>query len=453
MVRTLWKKVAACMTCAAIGMATMMVAPSAFAADKVTLKDGTILEGTITREVGGIVWLKTKIAGIEQEKMILPEELKTIAREGEAVEKGAEAETLAKVGDEKDELGAMTAAVLSGEGEEQTYKPGVPKAMVLTMGDEENGHTVGIYMTADIVRRALPTIEKELGTDGTGILVIRIHSGGGLLLEIQRLSDLIEFELKPRFRVVAWIDHAISAAAMTAHCIEEIYFTTDGEYGSCTGFAGGADRPIEGYALEEVLAMMEKISDRGKHDHLIMRAMQIQQPLSATVYPDGSVKFFPDTTSGEIVVNRANEKVQEVLTFNANSALKVKFSSGTADSLADLARLMNVPEIQWVGKKVKGVPWPISKAEEMQIKFRRQTKEDANSLNRLWAQFQRKLAAAQAAQPRDRPSFVGQARQTLERLKAMFRNNPNQKLLILGGSKEYERWVEEQERILRDLLK
>lgn len=446
MVRTLWKKIA---TCAALTLATLMVVPSAFAADKVTLKDGTVLEGTITREVGGILWMKTKIGGIEQEKMILPEEFKSLVRDGEAAAKSADA----KATDSKDEVGSVTAAVLAGEGEEQKYKPGVPRAMVLTLGDEENGHTVGIYMTADIIRRAIPTMEKELGTDRTGILVLRIHSGGGLLLEIQRLSDIIEYELKPRFRVVAWIDHAISAAAMTGHCIEEIYFTTDGEYGSCTGFAGGADRPVEGYALQEVLAQMEKISDRGKHDRLIMRAMQIQQPLSATVYPDGTVKFFGDTTSGEIVVNRANEKVQEVLTFNANSALKVKFSSGTADSVSDLARLMNVPEIQWVGKQVKGVPWPISKAEEMQIKFRRQTKEDAEALNRSWGQFQRLLAAAQAAEPRDRPSFVGQARQTLERLKAMFKNNPNQKLLILGGTKEYERWVEEQERTLRDLLK
>lgn len=449
MVRTLWKKIAMCAT---LSLGAMLACPGAFAADKVTLKDGTVLEGTITREVGGIVWMKTKIAGVEQEKMILPEELKSIAKEGDAEAKPAE-DTAKAADGKKDDVGAITSAVLSGEGEEPQYKPGVPKALVLTMGDEENGHTVGIYMTADIVRRAIPTLEKELGTDRTGILVIRIHSGGGLLLEIQRLSDLIEYELKPRFRVVAWIDHAISAAAMTAHCIEEIYFTTDGEYGSCTGFAGGADRPVEGYELQEVLAQMEKISDRGKHDRLIMRAMQIQQALSATVYPDGTVKFFPDTTSGEIVVNRANDKVQEVLTFNANSALKVKFSSGTADSLSDLARLMNVPEIQWVGKQVKGVPWPISKSEEMQIKFRRQTKEDAEALNRMWGQYQRLLGAAQAAQPRDRPSFVGQARQSLERLKAMFKNNPNQKLLILGGSKEYDRWVEQQERTLRDLLK
>ena len=107
------------------------------------------------------------------------------------------------------------------------------------------------------------------------IVVFRFYSGGGLLLEIQPLSDIIQSKYKKKFHSVAWIESAISAAAMTAHTFNDIYFTSQANYGACTGFAGSLDRPVVGIELEEVLAMMEKISDRGGHDTRIMRAMQI----------------------------------------------------------------------------------------------------------------------------------------------------------------------------------
>lgn len=428
----------------ALAVVGLFASPSAFAADKVVLKDGTVLTGTIVRETSGIVWIKTTTGGIETERMVLPDELKSVERDTGSAKTEAPAEETTD-----DAAGDQPANGSKLEGEEPEYKPGVPRALVLTLGDEQNGHMVGVYMTAEIIRRAIPTLEKELGTDRTGILVLRVHSGGGMLLELQKLSDVIENELKPRFRVVGWIDHAISAAAMTMHCVEEIYFTTDGEYGGCTAFAGGADRPVEGFALEEILYMMEKISARGKHDPLLMRSMQIQMPLSATIDENGNVKYFPDATSGEMVVNPE----REVLTLNAKSAERIKFSSGRADSIEELAKHMGLPEVQWVGKRVRGYPWPISKSEEMQIRFREKTKEDQAAEGRLWESYGRRLAAAQAAQERDRASFVGQARQNLERIKAIFRNNPNLKLLRFGGDRQYREWLDEQERILRDLLK
>jgi hypothetical protein len=428
----------------ALALVGLFATPSTLAADKIVLKDGTILTGAIVRESSGIVWIKTNVGGIETERMVLPDEVKSVDRDAGKADAKADAKEDALAGDE---AAAGAASVL--EGDEPEYKPGVPRALVLTLGDEQNGHMVGVFMTADIIRRSIPTLEKELGTDRTGILVLRVHSGGGMLLELQKLSDVIENELKPRFRVVGWIDHAISAAAMTMHCVEEIYFTTDGEYGGCTGFRGGADKPMEGFELEEVLYMMEKISARGKHDPLLMRSMQIQMPLSATIDENGVVRYFGDANSGEIVVNPE----REVLTLNALSAEKIKFSSGRADSIEELARHMGLPEVQWVGKRVRGYPWPISKAEEMQIRFREQTKEDQAAEGRLWASYERRLAAAQAAQERDRAGFVGQARQNLERIKAIFRNNPNLKLLRFGGDRPYREWLDEQERILRDLLK
>src|ERR1041384_4869288 len=136
---------------------------------------------------------------------------------------------------------------------------GVPRAAVISLGDHDK-EMVGQFITADSLDRCIPLLEKE----HIDIVAIRINSGGGALLEIQKLSDEIEFKFKPKFRTVAWIEHAISAAAMTAHCMEEIYLMPGASYGACTGWYGQLTA-VKGRDLQEVLYMMEKISARGKH--------------------------------------------------------------------------------------------------------------------------------------------------------------------------------------------
>ncbi|MEO0631245.1 MAG: hypothetical protein AAFY46_11050, partial [Planctomycetota bacterium] len=63
--------------------------------------------------------------------------------------------------------------------------------------------------------RALdPRHGLELGLEL--LVVIKIKSGGGFGLEVQKISDVIHEEFKPKFQTVAWIESAISAAAMSA---------------------------------------------------------------------------------------------------------------------------------------------------------------------------------------------------------------------------------------------
>ncbi len=421
-----------------------MPAASAMAADRVTLKDGTVLEGTIVRETNGIVWIKVNVSGVEQERMLLPSEVKGVERNVS----GGETSTKASPAREEKTDDAITTPVIVPS---TTAKSGVPRAMVLTMGDATNGNDmVGVYMTSHSVEQALDTIKEEIGDDGTGVLVLRINSGGGMLLEIQKLSDMIQNDLKPKFRVVGWIEFATSAAAMTAHAIEEIYFTRRGEYGSCTGFRGNQFAPMEGYELEVVLHMMERISARGKYNPLIMRAMQIQQPLSATVKPDGTVEWYPDAKGGEIVVNRDGE----VLSFNSLEAERVKFSRGTADTLEELTKAMGYNELNWVGERMEGIPWPVSKAEKMQMDFRAKTRDAQNSMEVINGKFMRTAAQAQQSQDRaTRSALVGTARRELDKLKAHIRNNPRLALITWGGEEEFRQWIEEREDFLRDLLR
>lgn len=414
----------------------------AYALDRLTLKDGTVLEGSVTREIDGTIWFKYSIAGVEQTKMFTATEYTTLEREAGAAPSKEEA---AK---------PVAASPEAGKQAKPNPRPGVPRAAVVTLGetrDEKQGDMVGIYMTSYALEQMLPMLEEEVGNDGTGVVVLRVNSGGGALLEIQKISDVIHEKYKKKFRTVGWIDSAISAAAMSILCVEEIYFANKANFGACTGYSGRLVA-IKGLQLERVLVMMEKISARGGYDPLIMRSMQIEQPVSATRLSDGTMKFFADATSGEIIVNRE----KEILTLNAENALQIGFSKGTASTLEELTKAMGYTELQWVGEDVKGSLYPISKAEKWNIGYRKQAKNDEDRTQEYFAKYQMNVQAAASEQTREgRARFIGRARAALEQIKAMIRNNPNFIMFALGmnDEEEYKKWIEEQEKLLRDLMR
>lgn len=413
----------------------------AFAADKLILKDGKVLDGTIVREVEGVVWFKYSVAGVETTTMYTPGEYSKIERDVKAAAPVATAT-------------ATPAATPAGNAPTPTPKSGVPRAAVITLGetrDDKQGDMVGIYMTAYALQQMRPLLEEEIGNDGTGVVVLRINSGGGALLEIQKLSDEIHNVYKKKFRTVGWIDSAISAAAMTAIALEEIYFSDKGNFGACTGYSGRLNA-MKGIGLERVLMMMQAISARGQYEPLIMRAMQIDQPLSATRGGDGRMKFFGDETSGDFIVNRKGE----ILTLNSQTALEIDFSRGTASTLDELTKALGYKELNWVGENVQGSLYPISRAEKWNISFRKQAKIDEDRTEEYRATYDMNVQAAASEQTREgRARFIGRSRSALDRIKAMIRNNPNFILFALNMEDEdaYKEWLTEQEKRLRDLMR
>jgi hypothetical protein len=426
--------------------ALLMAAVCGVRADTLTLKDGRVLEGTVVRETDGIVWFKYKVGGVETTD---PFESGKIAGIEKGEHKAPEAkgdgktETKAETKDAKTVTAAATPASTTAKPAES--KTGVPRIAVITLGEGHEKDMVGIFITADALKRAIPLLEEERVTD----VVFRVNSGGGALLEIQKLSDVIQNEYKKRFRVVAWIESAISAAAMTSHCIEEIYFMEHGNYGACTGWFG-ALQAVEGRELQEVLYMMEKISARGKHDPQIMRAMQIMEPLSCTINEQtGEVSWYQNL-DGDYVVNPK----ERILCFNSQDALKYKFSKGTADDINSLAKLMGYSEYELVGKTIPGVPYPVCRAEQLEREFRETTFKDQSLTRSYFIEYQGAVGMARGAPPEDRGKFVGKARQALEKIKRMVKNNPNFALFVFNMTPEkFKRWVDEQEDLLRELMK
>ena len=130
--------------------------------------------------------------------------------------------------------------------------------------------TVGIQINATAWERVVPMLEK----DNIDTVVVRINSGGGLLLEVDKFHKVFIEGYKPRFRTVAWVESAISAAAMSPWVLEEFYMMPEGNIGGATAWSGNL-KAVQGVGLEQVLHQMEKASVIGKRDPAIARAMQI----------------------------------------------------------------------------------------------------------------------------------------------------------------------------------
>ncbi|MBX3376653.1 MAG: hypothetical protein KF678_06585 [Phycisphaeraceae bacterium] len=410
-------------------------------ADTLTLKDGRTLEGEVARELNGYIWFKYKVGGLETTQMFSPAEITKLERTT-----GTPAKTDTPAAKPSDQTRPSDPAKPSTRPAPGTSAKlsSAPRAAVITLGEGGDKDMVGLYMTADAIERAIPLLEKEK----VEIVVFRINSGGGALLEIQKLSDVIELKYKPKFRVVAWIESAISAAAMTAHCIEEIYFMPKGNYGACTGWSGQLVA-VKGRQLEEVLYMMERISARGKHDPKIMRSMQIMDPLSCNIDENGDVQWFQND-SGTFLVNPKDR----ILTFNSETASKYKFSRGTASTIEELGKLMGYTELVWVGKEVPGVPYPICEAEELQRQFRAKTYMDTLRLREYWDTYQTNVGVARSVPFEERGKFVARARGALDNIKRMVKNNPNLALFQFNMLEEqFKEWVEEREEELRRLTR
>ncbi len=419
-------------------------AQAALADDKIIMNDGRVFEGEIVREVDGYIWIKVGSGGLARPELLAMGDIKEIVRDtpaatAQATPAKGSAASIATIADKATQ--AETKPVVSTTGQ-------ATRAAIITLGEGGGKDMVGLFMTAHILKEIKPLLKK----DDVEIVVFLINSGGGALLEIQRLSDVIEEEYKgpDGFRTVAWIESAISAAAMTAHSIEVIYFMPEGNYGACTGYSGALNA-MKGRSLEEVVYMMEKISARGGYDPDIMKAMQHSRyALSADITEDGDVLWWGNE-EGESVVN----PLGRILTFDSESALRFGFSRGTARTLEELEDAMQLGEVEWVGRDVKGFFYPISKAEDINMRFRKKTFDDQTRANEYFLIYQAAIQLASNEQERQRRAmFVGKARTQLNAIVSMVRNNPNLALFVMNMLEDqYTQWVAEQRQLLKDLMR
>ena len=67
---------------AATMLLTLALGADRAMADKVTLKNGTVVQGTIIREADGAVWIKVAAGGIDDTKFYTKDEIKGVEKDG-----------------------------------------------------------------------------------------------------------------------------------------------------------------------------------------------------------------------------------------------------------------------------------------------------------------------------------------------------------------------------------
>lgn len=223
-----------------------------------------------------------------------------------------------------------------GKGPKKSASPMAekPRIFVLPM----NG-TVGTGMR----HNEIEAVAKEADKFGDGqIIVLLIESGGGLVIEGDKIHATLK-EVKKRHRVIAWIREAISAAAFTAlHC-DEIYFMRVGAFGSITMFAGTT--AISGRELDAWLEKIAEVAKMGNRPPIVAQAM-VTNPIECSYDKDedGNVTWY-STMQGKYKLSDAKEN----LTLNASNALHSGFSDGTADTVEELAALLQLKD--WTEEK------------------------------------------------------------------------------------------------------
>lgn len=384
-----------------------------------TLKDGRTITGAIAREAGEYIWIDL---GLGNAVMYGPDDYVKIERSGGAASSApVELNTTTSYRDEPIEK-----------------KPGVFRAAVLSLEG-----TVGTHMAAPPLKEAI----EELEEDQIDLLVLKVNSGGGMLIEIEKMSNIIENEFKPRFKTVAWIESAISAAAMTSYTCEDIYFMTRGNFGSATGWfqSGSGIGLVEGRDLEEALYLMERIAERGEHSPELFRSMQILEPLSAVLDSDGNPIEFRNDLTGDVIINEADD----IISFNSQEAVRWNLSRGVADSISELGAMiieqnpdLGIQDIVWVGERLEDEPYPITEAEKLQRTWREEADFIDNRLGELFTKYQMSLQNAQA-----RRSFTAQAERYLAQLERLARKHTN----LAFTRNLSEEWFRQQREFIADL--
>ncbi len=239
---------------------------------------------------------------------------------------------------------AAVAGALSVPAAAQSGDSAPTRVAIVTLG-EPGLDVIGPHVNAAQLRLAMAMITPQ---DGPDVLVLRINSAGGMLAEAPRLSDLIHDELKPKMRVVVWVDRALSAAALVALTSEEIVMTPGGTLGAVvtTVKREGQTVALTGDDLSTALQVGAEVARRGKHEARVVRAMQMPDALSVDRSESGERTFRSDEGGSEIVNPEGS-----ILTLNATTAESLGVSLGTASTPNELMTLLGIQRWRDVGTR------------------------------------------------------------------------------------------------------
>lgn len=247
-------------------------------------------------------------------------------------------------------------------------------------------------------------------------------------LFIDDINNDSEWVKKPR--LVSWIRKAMGGAAFLPFIAREMYYTPDAIHGGIGYiehiFDGTGDERAreKQYSLRQ--ARGEGLCELGGHEKLIMRAMARTDYVLSYRMKDGKPEFIPNEypkSPDEILLtddgkedrrdglqDRLRGRGNDTLTLDADTALRLQLSNGTAETLDDLMDRMGMPR-NYVLIKGKGA--------QILREWSRQIGEAETQIIRLFRQL-REVRLREPGDYQARTRFRGERKQILLRLKSIF---------------------------------
>jgi len=119
---------------------------------------------------------------------------------------------------------------------------------------------------------------EEAHRQGADVIVLDIHSPGGLVDEMEAICDTI-IEWQDRLRIVAWPNEAYSAAAIITMCCPEILVRENSLIGAATIVQrqGNQTTALEAKMASPHYARQRQYMERSGHPYDVVAAMTIQE--------------------------------------------------------------------------------------------------------------------------------------------------------------------------------
>ncbi len=214
--------------------------------------------------------------------------------------------------------------------------------ITLASGETAPADLVYHHIRADTFRETIPLLEQA----DPDIIVIRFRTGGGDWRECEALATLFQTEFESRWRTIAWIDQLHASPVLCAWAIDEIVMTPDATVGCAliSGFHAGCP-PFSDEDHRQYTELCERVSEWGGRDPSILAAMQADHPLSCDTDNEGIV-LWRDDQIGEHLVKDPRDYLLKI---DAESARRFGIAIGIAESRHDLARVLDLHDVQWVG--------------------------------------------------------------------------------------------------------
>lgn len=300
----------------------LLMLASGLHAAEVIRKDGTTVRGEIVSEDESKVVVNVSRAGMSSRVSIPRSDIADINRAA------APSATPGSGGGATS--GSSTSSTMKGE---PTPPPVIKHAGPVYYVIPLRGK-VGVTIVASVLEKSL----ADAATRNPSAVILQIDSPGGLIQEVENLIDVIE-KHKKKVKIVVWTKEALSAAAITALSVDDIYVQKGATFGAATAWRMTPRGTPE--AVAEKMASIWRARGRsaaelGNHSPLLAESMiDPSKPLYLGT-ENGKPAIFDENKTGSTLFKEPGK----ILALTAREAVACGLAKGIADSPAELGQAL-----------------------------------------------------------------------------------------------------------------